>query len=32
MYKTQAFLFGDVEEDLYVLAPDWWPELVPAGQ
>ena len=32
MYKTdttQAFLYGDVEEDLYVRAPDWWPELVP---
>jgi hypothetical protein len=34
MYKTdttQAFLYGDVEEDLYVQAPDWWPELVPEG-
>ena len=34
MYKTdttQAFLYGDVEEDLYVRAPDWWPELVPEG-
>ena len=34
MYKTdttQAFLYGDVEEDLFVRAPDWWPELVPEG-
>ncbi len=34
MYKsdtTQAFLYGDVEEDLFVRAPDWWPELVPVG-
>jgi hypothetical protein len=29
--STQAFLYGDVEEDLYVRAPDWWPELVPEG-
>ena len=32
MYKTdttQAFLYGDVEEDLFVWAPDWWQELVP---
>ena len=34
MYKTdttQAFLYGDVEEDLYLRAPDWWPELIPEG-
>ncbi len=34
MYKTdttQAFLSGDVEEDLCLRAPDWWPELVPEG-
>ena len=34
MYKTdttQAFLYGDVDEDLYVRAPGWWPELVPEG-
>ncbi len=34
MYKmdtTQAFLYGDVEEDLFVRATDWWPELVPEG-
>ncbi len=34
MYKTdttQAFLYRDVEEDLLVRAPDWWPELVPEG-
>ncbi len=34
MYKTdstQAFRYGDVEEDLFVLPPDWWPELVPEG-
>ena len=34
MYKTdttKAFLYGDVEEDLYVRAPDWRPELVPEG-
>ena len=29
MDTTQAFLYGDVEEDLYVRAPDWWLELVP---
>jgi hypothetical protein len=34
MYKmdtTQAFLYGDLEEDLYVRAPAWWPELVLEG-
>ena len=34
MYKTdttQAFLYGDVEEELFVRAPDWWQELVPEG-
>ena len=34
MYKydtSQAFLYGDVEEELYARAPDWWPELVPEG-
>jgi hypothetical protein len=34
MYKydtSQVFLYGDVEEELYVRAPDWWPELVPEG-
>ncbi len=34
MYKTDtthAFLYGDVEEDLFVRAPDWWPELVLEG-
>ncbi len=25
---TQAFLYGDVVEDLYTRAPDWWPELI----
>ena len=28
---SQAFLYGDVEEDLYARAPDWWPEMVPDG-
>ena len=28
---TQAFLYGDVVEDLYTRAPDWWPELIPEG-
>ena len=28
---SQAFLYGDVEEDLYARAPDWWPEVVPDG-
>ena len=28
---SQAFLYGDVDEDLYTRAPDWWPELVPEG-
>ena len=28
---TQAYVSGDVEEDLFVLAPDWWLELVPEG-
>jgi hypothetical protein len=28
---SQAFLYGDVEEDLYARAPDWWPELIPEG-
>ena len=34
MYKydtSQAFLYGDVDQDLYARAPDWWPELVPEG-
>ena len=41
MYKmdtTQAFLYGnvevlygDVEDHLYVRAPDWWTELDPEG-
>jgi hypothetical protein len=34
MYKTdttQAFLYGCVDEDLFVRAPDWLPELVPEG-
>jgi hypothetical protein len=34
MYKydtSQAFLYGDVDEELYARAPDWWPELVPEG-
>ena len=34
MYKTdttQAFIYGNVEEDLYVRAPDWWPERIPEG-
>ena len=31
-YDTpQAFLYGDVDEDLYAWAPDWWPDLVPEG-
>jgi hypothetical protein len=25
---TQAFLYGDVEEDLFVRAPYWWPDLI----
>ena len=28
---SQAFLYGDVDQDLYARAPDWWPELVPEG-
>ncbi len=28
---TQAFLYGDVVEDLYTRAPDRWPELIPEG-
>jgi hypothetical protein len=29
-YDTyRAFLNGDVEENLFTRAPDWWPELVP---
>ena len=28
---SQASLFGDVDQDLYARAPDWWPELVPEG-
>ncbi len=28
---TQAFLYGDVVEDLYTHAQDWWPELIPEG-
>jgi len=28
---SQAFLYGDVDEDLYARAPDWWPEPVPEG-
>ncbi len=34
MYKTdttQALLYGNMEEDLYVWAPDWWLGLVPEG-
>ncbi len=34
MYKydtSQAFLYGDVDQDLYAHAADWWPELVPEG-
>ena len=27
----QAFLYGYVDEDLYVRVPDWWSELVPEG-
>ena len=31
-YDTaQAFLYGDVDQDLYARAPDWWPEMVPEG-
>ena len=28
---SQAFLYGDVDEDLYARAPDWWPEPIPEG-
>ncbi len=34
MYKydtSQALLYGDVDQELYARAPDWWPELVPEG-
>ena len=32
MYDTsQAFLYGDVDEELYARAPDRWPELGPEG-
>ena len=31
-YDTaQAFLYGDVDQDLYARASDWWPEMVPEG-
>jgi hypothetical protein len=29
--NPQAFLYGDVGQDLYGRAPDWWLELVPDG-
>jgi hypothetical protein len=29
---TQAFLYGDVVEDLYSRATDWWPELIPGPE
>ena len=28
---SQAFLYGDVEQELYSRAPDWWPEPIPEG-
>jgi hypothetical protein len=30
---SQAFLYGDIDQDLYhdARTPDWWPELVPAA-
>ncbi len=28
---SQAFLYCDVEQDLYSHAPDWWPEHIPEG-
>jgi hypothetical protein len=28
---SQAFLYGDVDQNLYARAPDWWPELVQEG-
>ena len=28
---SQAFLYGDVEQELYSRAPDWWPEPIQEG-
>ena len=34
LYKTdckQAFLYGDMDAELYIKKPDWWPEEIPEG-
>ena len=28
---SQAFLYGDVVQDLHLHTPDWWPEHIPEG-
>jgi hypothetical protein len=34
IYKTdtkQAFLYGDLDEEIYIRPPDWWPEPIEPG-